>query len=211
MGKQKIDEKVLKKLIYLRKSGKSVKEIIKELRLGTGTVSKYCSNIPLSKKAKIILEAKKYPAKRISSREKEEAAEHAYTIIKNLNKRDIFLIFTALYWGEGTKKELNLINGDPNLISFFVKGLLSLGIDKKRIKISIRYYSGQNKNNITTFWLEKLALDSVNIVGFEEVKSGEKINKLMYGMCRVRVEKSSYYHKLVTSAIHIISSGSSIG
>lgn len=211
MGKPKIDEKIVTKLRNLRHSGKSVKEIVKELSLGTGTVSKYCKDVSLSREARDILDKKRFPAKRVSLEQKIEAMEHAKKIIKTLDNRDIFLIFSALYWGEGTKRELNLINGDPELISFFIKGLISLGVDKKMVKISIRYYSDQNKEELTSFWLKKLALSGDSIVGFEKVEGGMKINKLIHGMCRVRVEKSSYYHKVVTSAIHVLSSGSSIG
>jgi transcriptional regulator with XRE-family HTH domain len=206
MGKPRINDNIIEKLRTLRLAGKSIKEIVKELNLGTGTVSKYCKGLTLNKEAKIILEAKKYPAKRISLEEKVRAEFHAKKIIKDIDPRDIFLIFTALYWGEGTKSELNIINGDPNLVLFFVKGLLSLGIEKERIKISIRYYSTQNKNELTSFWLCLLALDKSNVVGFERVESTSHTNKLMHGMCRVRVKKSSYYHKLVTSAIKILSS-----
>lgn len=209
MGKPKINDSVISKVRSLRSSGKSIKEIVKELNLGTGTVTKYCKSVVLSKKAGLILEAKKYPARRISLEEKAKAKIHAKKIIKDIKNRDMFLIFTALYWGEGTKSELNIINGDPNLIGFFVKGLLSLGIDKKRIKISIRYYSGQNKEELTAFWVKLLALHETNVVGFERVEGNGSIHKLIYGMCRVRVEKSSYHHKLVMSAIEIYSSGSS--
>lgn len=209
MGKQKISEDIINELKVLRQSGKSVKEIVKELNLGTGTVSKYCKDVILNKDAKLILEAKKYPAKRVSREEKEKARNHASKIIKKLNDRDFFLIFSSLYWGEGTKRELNIINGDPRLIAFFVKGLFLLNINKKRIKISIRYYSNQNKKELTSFWLKLLALDESNVVGFEKVDGNGKVSKLIYGMCRVRVEKSSYYHKLVSSAIEILSSGSS--
>lgn len=211
MGKPRISQNIISELTRLRKSGKSVKEIVNELHLGTGTVSKYCKDIILDKKALDILESKKYPAKRVSLQEKLKAEVQAYNIIGNLDDRDIFLIFTALYWGEGTKRELNIINGDPSMILFFVKALLSLGIDKKRIKISIRYYSGQNKKELVSFWLALLALDESNVVGFESVNGNREHNKLVYGMCRVRLEKSSYYHKLVTRAIQIISSGSSNG
>ncbi len=206
MGKPKINDSTLEELKSLRLAGKSVKEIVKELKLGNGTVSKYCKGLVLSNEAKVILDAKKYPAKRISLEEKAKAEIHAKKIIKGLSSRDIFLVFSALYWGEGTKSELNIINGDPNLILFFVKGLLSLGIEKERIKISIRYYSTQNKNKLTSFWLDLLALDKSNVVGFERVESTSHVNKLIHGMCRVRVKKSSYYHKLVTSAIEILSS-----
>lgn len=211
MGKPKINQNTLFKLIKLRKSGKSIKEIVNELHLGTGTVGKYCKGVTLDKKALAILEAKKYPAKRFSLEEKARAKVQACKIIGNITDRDIFLIFTALYWGEGTKSELNIINSDPSMILFFVKGLLSLGIDKKRIKISIRYYSGQDKNEIVSFWLKLLALSDSNVVGFESVKGNGEFNKLAHGMCRVRLEKSSYYHKLITSAIQVISSGSSNG
>ena len=206
MGKPKINEKTIINLVALRQSGKSVREIVKELKLGTGTVSKYCKGIVLNKKAKLILEDKKYPAKRISKEEKIKAKNHAKKLIKTLSRRDIFLIFSSLYWGEGTKKELNIINGDPKLVLFFVRGLLLLGINKERIKISIRYYSGQNKTDLIYFWTKLLDLNESNIVGFEEVEGNGKINKLIHGMCRVRLEKSSYYHKLVMSAIDIISS-----
>lgn len=211
MGKPKIDEKVIDTIKNLRRAGKSVKEIVNQLKLGTGTVSKYCKDVYLDSKARDILEAKKYPAKRLSKQEKENSKTEASKIIKSLNSRDTFLVFTALYWGEGTKRELNLINGDPELVSFFVRGLLSLGIDKERIKISIRLYPFQDEETLSLFWTKKLALHRSNIVGFERVEGGKKIHKLKYGMCRVRVEKGSYYHKLVMSSIQIISSGSSNG
>lgn len=205
MGKPATDKKIINKLITLRQSGRSVKEIARELNLGVGTASKYCKNITLNKKAKLILELKRFPSKRISTDQKIKAHAHAVSLVKTLNNRDIFLIFTALYWGEGTKKELNIINGDPSLILFFVTGLLNLDIPKDRIKISIRYYSNQNKSDLMSFWLKLLALNECNVVGFERVESTNQINKLVHGMCRVRVEKSSYYHKLVTSAISILS------
>ncbi len=211
MGKPKINENVVGKIKDLRKSGKSVKEIVKQLKLGTGTVSKYCKDVHLDTRARDILESKKYPAKKTSEQEKESSKIEAFKIIKSLNKRDTFLVFTALYWGEGTKRELNLINGDPELVSFFVRGLLSLGVDKKRIKISIRLYPFQDEETVSLFWVKKLALHRSNIVGFERVDGGKKIHKLTYGMCRVRVEKGSYYHKLVMSSIQLISSGSSNG
>lgn len=211
MGKPSISKEIIVRVHALRRSGKSIKEIVSELKLGTGTVSKYCKNVALTSHAKNILDSKRYPAKQASLEEKRKAALHAEGIIQNLDSRDVFLIFTALYWGEGTKSELNIINGDSKLILFFVKGLLSLGINKNRIKISVRYYPGQSKVMLIDFWLQLLHLDKSNIVGFELVKgSTGKFHKLAHGMCRVRVEKSSYYHKLVSSGIDIISSGSSM-
>ncbi len=39
-----------------------------------------------------------------------------------------------LYWGEGNKRELNLINSDADLVRIFLQGLLSRGT-------AVRYYN----------------------------------------------------------------------
>ena len=63
MGKPTIDKSLVSKLRELRRSGHSVKEIVNQLKLGTGTVSKYCKDVHLDLNARTILDSKKYPAK----------------------------------------------------------------------------------------------------------------------------------------------------
>jgi hypothetical protein len=176
---------------------------------GTATVHKYVQKIEISKNGKERLLTRRFRSKVISEETWAKAHQDASKIIGDLNKRDYFLLATALYWGEGTKQELNLINGDPRMIKIFLESLLSMGVQKHEIKISIRYYSTQNKELLTKFWITYLKLSDSNIAGFEKVASSGE-NKLEYGMCRIRVVKSSCYHKLLLSAIKIISPGSSV-
>ena len=113
MGKPKIHEDIVDAIRSLRKSGASIKEIVKELKLGTGTVSKYSKDVVLSSDAKIILESKKYPAKRVSNEEKKRALFNAGEIIQTLDTRDLFLVLVGLYWGEGTKKRIKSYQWGP--------------------------------------------------------------------------------------------------
>lgn len=119
------------------------------------------------------------------------------------------MVALGLYWGEGTKRELNIINGDIQLIKTFLTGLYLLGVNKNDISINIRYYSNQDKNVILDKWLKALNLPKSTFVGFEKVESSGE-NKLSDGMCRLRVKKSGDMHKLIMAGIQIISSGSSM-
>ena len=210
MGKPEISKNKQLEIVSLRAKGFSVKEISKIMSVGNATSSKYCKGVLISKVGQARLAERRFPAKLKSFTEKSEADIFSKKVLGNLNTRDMFLVISALYWGEGTKRELNLINGDPELVKVFINGLLCIGVKKESIKINIRFYSNQKKDEVTKFWIKHLGLSHSNLVGYEEIESGG-LDKLVHGMCRVRVVKSSYFHKVLTSAIGIISSGSSNG
>lgn len=210
MGKPLTSQEKIQDIQTLRKNGMSIKEISRLTRSSVATVSKYISSVEISKDGqKRLLERRNY-SKTKSRHEWEKTHFLASKIVHKLNDRDKILIAISLYWGEGTKKELNLINGDHHMIKTFLEGILILGVKKEDVKISIRYYSHQNKKNITKFWLSFLNLNQSNLSGYEKVASNGT-NKLEYGMCRLRVLKGSYYHKVIMNAIKIIKSpGSSM-
>lgn len=96
---------------------------------------------------------------------------------------------SALYWGEGNKKDFNLINSDPDLIKVFVKGLKDLfGIPANKLKISIRIYEDLDKIKCLNFWSGITKVPVHKFVSVNVLK-GKKKGKLNNGMCRVRVEK----------------------
>lgn len=193
----------IKKIKLLRERGMSIKEIAKSTKSSVATISKYTKGVKITKEGQDRLLKRRFPTKTISEETWNETLLIANKLIGKLSNRDKFLIAISLYWGEGTKKELNLINGDPNMIKFFLNAILRLGIKKDDIKINIRYYSNQDQESITKFWLSFLNLNKDNLTGYEKVASNG-INKLEYGMCRLRVSKSSYYHKLIVNSINLI-------
>lgn len=211
MPKASISKEKVSQVISLRKSGFSIKQIAKSLSIGVGTSSKYCEGVVVSSQGIKKLESRRFPSKVKSLEHKMLAEKVAEDLLGGkLSSRDLILISSALYWGEGTKRELNLINGDPKLTKVFLLGLIELGVPLPSIKISIRYYSNQDKNVLTKFWLSYLGLAESNLVGYEMVKSSYE-DKLVHGMCRIRVAKSSVFHKTLLSIISKITSGSSIG
>jgi predicted transcriptional regulator len=211
MPKAAISREKIKKVVSLRKSGLSVKQIAEKLSIGISTSSKYCRDVQVSKEGFKKLENRRFPSKLRSQEQKVEASGIVKKLMsKKLSSRELILISSALYWGEGTKRELNLINSDPKLIRSFLVGLNELGVSTSSVKVNIRYYSNQDKADLTKFWLKYLGLQESNLVGYEKVNSSFE-NKLEYGMCRIRVTKSSLFHKILLNIIDEITSGSSIG
>lgn len=205
MPKAKISQSSVQEILELRNKGLSIKEISKISGRGIGTVCKYLKNIELTEEAKGKLERKRFPSKVFSEKQKQEATQFAYSFLGKLSDREKIIVAVALYWGEGTKKDFNIINGDPFLIKSFLEGILSLGVSKNVVRISVRYYDGQNKELIKKYWLDLLDLDDSAVSGYEKVASGTK-NKLEYGMCRLRIKRPSYYHKVIIALIESLKS-----
>lgn len=99
------------------------------------------------------------------------------------------LFLAALYWGEGTKKDLSLTNSDPDLIRIFLNIIRScLNIPNGKIRINIRIYEDMDKDKCIKFWLHATSLDTKNISCINILK-GKKSGKLEYGICRLRALK----------------------
>jgi len=121
---------------------------------------------------------------------KKKAKDKAKKLINLLTKKEEIIFLSALYWGEGNKKDFNLINSDSQLIKIFVKGLRELfKIKTEELKISIRIYEDTNKNECLKFW-SKITEAPVNKIGSVDILKGKKKGKLTHGMCRVRVKKA---------------------
>jgi len=80
-----------------------------------------------------------------------------FNVSKRLNIKDEILKVAGimLYWGEGTKKggTVTLSNSDPHLIRLFLKFLRKIcGIQEKRLRVLLHYYSDQNEKLIKKYW-----------------------------------------------------------
>ena len=195
----------------LRKSGKSIKEIAKELNISVGSVSNWCSDIVLSndqikklqlrrtdpyygKKAEYLFKKKNQLKDKI-----EKIKKTAFKELGSLDERDIFLIGIALYWGEGFKKDsqVGFATSDANMARFFIIWLERCFHIKKenlifRVTANISYKS--KIKNLEKYWSEKLqiGLGYFSKAFFQRTK-WKKVyeNKDMYhGVIRIKVRKS---------------------
>src|SRR5574343_181567 len=79
------------KAINLRKEGKTYSEILKEIPVAKSTLSEWFRDVSLSKKQNQKLTQEKYTK--------------AFGDVKNITKRELWLIGVVLYWAEGSKEK----------------------------------------------------------------------------------------------------------
>lgn len=186
---RKIDSSTIKKLQLLRSQGLSLPKLKKKFNLGYGTIYKYVKDIEiLPKYIRVWNQSYKSSTKRMQ-KEIKEADRKARMTVKKLSEREKILFLSALYWGEGTKKDLSLTNSDPDIIKIFTYCLRQyLNIPNERIMINIRFYEDMDKNECISFWLKETSLKRENISSIN-VLEGKRKGKLKYGICRMRVKK----------------------
>ncbi len=203
MGKLKTPEKDIFKIKNLRSKGYSISEISNHTGKSKSVVSKYIQKVKILPQFRLILKRKQGGSKTRSEDLWLKSKQSAKEIIKELKLRDKIFLLIGIYWGEGTKKELNIINSDPVLLRAFVDFIKEIGVAKNRIKASVRIYNDINHNKVVDHWANILSLKKEQFFKIEVIK-GKKKGKLEFGMCRLRVEKSSKEFKLLLSLINVI-------
>ncbi len=205
MQKARLSEEEITKLIKLRETGHSLPEIHKISGRAYGTVFRYIKKVLILPQYQELWRVKRGGSKYRAFKDYEVAKQKAQKSLSRIEDRDKLFILAALYWGEGTKRELNLINGDPELICVFISCLRSLGIQNNQLKITLRIFGDMNKDEVLDFWAGIIGIPKKQITSLEILK-GKKKGKLQHGMCRIRVEKSKDHFKFIMAMIDFIKS-----
>lgn len=191
-------------MVSLRETGHSLPEIKEITGRGHGTVFRYIKNVKVLPEFSTILRIKQGGSRKKADEAWRDASSDAQSLLGDgLSLEQKLCILACLYWGEGNKMDLNLMNSDPGLIKVFVGCLYEIGVPKDNIKINLRLHDDIDRNKAIIFWAKLLSIEPARI-GKIEVIQGKKTGKLKYGMCRVRVAKSATYFKLIMSLISII-------
>ncbi len=212
---------IKEKAINLRKEGKTYSEILKEVLIAKSTLSEWLRDVGLSRPAFQKLTKKRLEAAKRGGiakheqriRRTEEIRKRALLDVKQITKRELWLIGTILYWAEGTKEKdfrpgtnISFNNSDPRMIKLFVKWLIkSCGISRERIKFEI-YIHENSKNSAEDarkYWskITRFPLDDFSKVYFKRTKSKtnrKNIGNLYYGLLRVKVSASSSFLRQIT-------------
>lgn len=185
---------------HLRRTGHSLPEIGSILKRGNSTVFKYIKNVTVLPEYRALLREKQGGSKQRSRDLWRIAQRQVKNIPFPFHKEGLLLFVVALYWAEGGKNDLSLINSDPNLVRIFIQGLLTLGVKKTDLRINLRLYGDIDEFKAREFWTQKLGVSPESIRGINWL-DGKKSGKLPYGMCRVRVSKGGNYFKIIMSSI----------
>jgi len=195
----------------LRRKGESIKKIAKLVKVSVSTVSLWCRDIELTDNQVENLRKRQtdpFYGKRLDyylKKKKEfnikliNLKKEGIDSIGRLTKREVFLIGTALYWGEGFKKDslVGLATLDINIAKFFIFWLnKSFGITTKdlllRVTANISYKNKIDK--LEMYWSKelKIPVNQFSKPFFQDVKwKKEYENKDNYhGVLRIRVRRS---------------------
>ncbi len=204
MSKPSLLPKEIAKIQNLRKTGHTLYEIKKLTnRKSNGTIWKYIKEVSILPKYQEIWKVKRGGSKARSEPDWREAKNKASRILTGFGSTEKMLILSCLYWGEGNKKSLDLINSDPYMLKVIISCLKELGVQESELKISLRLFENIDRNKAISFWTRTLSL-SENTIQKIDVIRGNKIGKLEFGMCRLRVKKGGKYFKLIKSMIDLI-------
>lgn len=195
----------IKRIRALRETGHSLPEIRKIVSRGSSTVHKVIKDIVVLEPYASILKAKQGGSKTRAANHWNQAAQDAKNRVGKISGRDRLLVLASLYWGEGNKTELNLINSDPELVRVFITCLRDIGVKPGDLRVSLRLYEDIESREAVTFW-SKVVSVSPSRFGRSDILKGNKKGKLKYGMCRVRVQKGGKHFKLIMSMIKSIKS-----
>lgn len=205
MRGKSVTKKEIEKMISMRQTGHSLPEICKVTSRGNATVFRYVNEVDVFPEYADILKVKRGGSKARAMKDWELSKEKAQKLLQQIEAKDKLLILAALYWGEGTKSELNLVNSDPELLRIFVECLGEIGVTRDMLKVTLRIYEDLPVVKIRKYWAHTLNIPEKNILGVNVLK-GKKVGKLKYGMCRIRVAKGAPHFKLIMSMIELIKS-----
>lgn len=208
------------KALKLRQKGKSINEISLELKIPKSTVSVWCRNIRLTpmqiRRLADKQESGSYKGrmkflerireKRISQIKK--LREKGLREVGTIDKRDLFIAGTAIYWSEGvtapTGDEASFSNSDPRMVLFMMnwfKSVCGISNDQFAIQIRINIIYKDNIREIENFWSETLKIPLEQFTKTIIIKT--KLKKVYpdcnnyYGTIRVKIRRGTLLRRRI--------------
>jgi hypothetical protein len=164
------------KAYRLRLRGYSYGEIKKALSIPKSTLSNWFKDLELPREAQKILEEKgrvvkkqlmefnKRRTKRIRL-ENTEIRQEAIKEINSLTKRELLLVGTALYWGEGYKSErsnkgsVEIANSNPYFIALSLRFLKEvLRVPDEKLRVSLLVHPNIDVQAAIRFWSKVIGI-----------------------------------------------------
>lgn len=215
------------KAFKLRLSGKSYREISKELNIPKSTLSAWFSNLQLSeeirnkinekgrKKSIMLLLERNRKQTDFAIKRNFDIRQKAKKQINDFSQNELLLLGVSLYWAEGYKKlfvkngrelthhPVSFTNSDPEMVKMFLRFIREIcKVDEKRIKASVRIFEHQNEKQLIKYWQDITGIMEENFgkvyVGVSKSSQGKRpYNRLPYGTIQVRIGSTELFHRIL--------------
>lgn len=203
--------------IELRRTGASLRDVEKKLKIPRSTLSYWFKGVVLTSKQKEKLfknwkqalgKARKEAVKWHNQQKQlrlEAARISALETLGRINTRqkDILeLALAMLYLGEGAKStpETNLGSSSPLILKFFIKNLCVVyNLDCSKIHCELHLRADQDGLKMKRYWARKLRVPLKNFttVSFDSRTKGSKTYQYYKGVCVLRCGNAAIQRKLL--------------
>jgi len=207
----KVEEKKLAR--ELRKQGWSLNEIRQKLKVAKSSVSLWVRDIELTEKQRQKLSKKgvkkEVIEKRRETRLKRENARRQMIIdkakaeVKNLSKRNLWFIGTALYWAEGAKTQrgtAQFSNSDPRAIQLMMRFFRKCcKVPGRRFRGHISIHPHLDAKRAEKYWhrISGIPLSQFNKTSKQQSKvSKRKRDTLPYGTFNIQISITELFLKI---------------
>lgn len=198
----------------MRSDGLSIREIAKSLKISRSTASLWCRKVTLTNDQQSVLLSKspnldklrEYANKRHLEKVKTQRQifDNAISQIDTLTEKETFLVGIALYWAEGFKNvnegRIGFCNSDPRMIRFMIhwfKQVFKVTTSDFIIRAEFNITHMNRKEDIEKFWssITDVQLSQFNQPYIQKSvwKRDYSLKKEYYGVCRIRLRKSSRF------------------
>jgi hypothetical protein len=216
----KSEKKILAR--ELRRQGRSIKSIAKELTVSQGSVSLWCRDILLTTEQLQALEQNfkdpRYGRRLQNSLSQQgvriEKTKRLYELgkqeIGSLSKRELLLVGSALYWAEGYKKDsqVGLGSSDPKMMQLYVRWLIDCfgyTLDDLMFRVTINESHAYRVKEIVEYWARLFGIDESTFQkSFFQKAQWKKVYEHpeeYFGVLRIRVRKSSDFLRKIHGLI----------
>ncbi|MDP3901166.1 MAG: hypothetical protein Q8Q38_02400 [bacterium] len=209
--------------LFLRKNGKSIKEIAQKVGVSKSSVSLWCRDIVLTKKQIGKLQASmrrgSYIGRMKGARTQyqrrirltENLETTGRTMLGGVSERDMFMMGVGLYWGEGTKfgRQVSLANSNPAIIKFSIGWFREVwGVTNDRFKfyIFINEIHKNRINEVEQFWRKVVDVSNPHFGKTILIKAKNKKKyanfSTHFGTLQVRVARPNEIHQKIMGILH---------
>ena len=207
--------------VKLRKKGFSYSEILRQIPISRSTLSLWLKSVGLAKAQfqrttqKRIEGGLRGAAARKRNRIKitEEIKNKARKEVKNIDRKNLWLIGVALYWAEGSKEKENgknsgikFSNSDPKMILLFIKWLEnSFSINSSDLIYELYIHETADIKKAQVYWSNILLISTKEIRTYLKKSKIKTIRKNTgnnyHGLIRITVNKSTNLNRVITGWI----------
>lgn len=209
----------------LRSEGMSMRNIASHLQVARSSVSSWVRDILLTEEQLFVLrqselsghERGRLKTAMIKKEKREKIIEEFNSMglkeVSNLNKRELLLVGTALYWAEGSKGDRNrrveFCNSDAKMLKLFIKWLVNCFEVERgdlRLVVGINKIHAFRVEKVKKYWSDILDIppEQFRKTSLKNVKN-KKIYDNMdihFGTLTIKVAKSTNLYYKIMGLIH---------